>query len=95
MIVVFWLQHGTEAAAPPQAQYAVFESRHLSAALKFAEELRARRVAGEKISHVSIQSELDETVGPAGVSDPPPDYAHYKRRIDPALPLGRPSGGKS
>jgi hypothetical protein len=31
-------------------------------------------------------------VGKAGVSDPGADYAHYKRRIDPAIPLGRPSG---
>ena len=92
MIVVFWLQHGTDAGEAPQAQHAVFESKRLSAALKFAEELRARRTAGEKISHVSIQSELDDAVGHAGVSDPSPDYAHYKRRIDPSIALGRPSG---
>lgn len=94
MIVVYWLQHTGEDGDGAQAQFAVFESRHLSAALKFAEELRGRRTAGEKISHVSIQSELDEAVGHAGVSDPSPDYAHYKRRIDPAIPLGRPSGQK-
>lgn len=94
MIVVYWLQHGPQELDPPQAQYSVFESRRLADALKFAEELRGRRAAGEKISHVSIQSELDDAVGPPGVADPSPGYAHYKRRIDPAIPLGRPSGNK-
>jgi hypothetical protein len=47
------------------------------------------------VSHVSLQSELPHSVGPAGVADAPADYAHYKRRIDPAIPLGRPSGRTS
>lgn len=88
MIVVFWMEHGE--ASEPRAR--PFASDSLSEALRFAEELRARRKAGEPISHVAIQSELPESVGPAGVSDPGRDYAHYKRRIDPAIPLGRPSG---
>lgn len=89
MIAVFWLEH-----QPPhgQAHAKVYEGNELVKALKFAEELRRRRAAGEKISHVAIQSELPEHVGRAGVADPEPGYAHYKRRIDPALPLGRPSG---
>jgi hypothetical protein len=61
-------------------------------ALKFAEVLRARRKGGEAISHVAIQSELPESVGAAGVAEPGRDYAHYKRRLDPSVPLGRPSG---
>lgn len=89
MIVVFWLEHGAGAASP---QARSFETNALSEALKFAEELRALRKAGSPLSHVSIQSELPQSVGPAGVSDPAGDYAHYKRRIDPAIPLGRPSG---
>ena len=98
MIVVFWLED-----AQPQARS--FPADALSPALKFSEELRARlfpherreRRGGEPISHVAIQSELPQSVGPAGVSDPAADYAHYTRRIDPAIPLGRPSGtpGKS
>lgn len=91
MIVVFWMEHG--AAGEPRAR--AFAADALAQALRFAEELRARRKAGEPISHVSIQSELPEVVGPAGVADPAGDYAHYKRRIDPAIPLGRPSGGGS
>lgn len=85
MIVVFWLEQ-----AQPQARS--FPADALSPALQFAEELRVRRRSGEPISHVAIQSELPQSVGAAGVSDPAADYAHYKRRIDPAIPLGRPSG---
>lgn len=91
MIVVYWLAY-PEGDGLPQAHHRAFKSAELSTALKFAESLRAQRAAGDKISHVSIQSELTEAVGPAGVADPSPAYAHYKRRIDPAIPLGRPSG---
>jgi hypothetical protein len=90
MIVVFWLEQVGEAGEPRARSFA---SDALGDALRFAEELRGRRRAGERISHVSLQSEMPESVGPAGVSDPAHDYAHYKRRIDPAIPLGRPSGG--
>jgi hypothetical protein len=90
MIVVFWLEHRS-AQGQPHAK--VFGANELTQALRFAQELRARRVSGENISHVTIQSELAGNVGPAGVGDPEPGYAHYKRRIDPAVPLGRPSGG--
>ena len=90
MIVVFWMEYPA-GAGEPRAQ--TFAADALAQALRFAEELRARRKGGEPISHVSIQSELPDAVGPAGVADPGSDYAHYKRRIDPAIPLGRPSGG--
>jgi hypothetical protein len=89
MIVVYWLEHGPEAATPNARS---FDTDALSEALKFAEQLRARRRQGEPLTHVAIQSELPQHVGAAGVSDPGLDYAHYKRRIDPAIPLGRPSG---
>lgn len=89
MIVVFWLE------SPPgeqvRAAHQAFPPNELAGALKFAETLRARRAAGEPLSHVSIQSELPQSVGPAGVADPAKDYAHYKRRLDPAIPLGRES----
>jgi hypothetical protein len=89
MIVVFWMEYPA-GEGEPHAR--TFPAAALSEALKFAEDLRVRRRAGEGISHVAIQSELPENVGHAGVSDPAHDYAHYKRRIDPAIPLGRPSG---
>ena len=90
MIVVFWLEQ--DPAGAPSAQHQAFPSDQLAAALRHAEDLRARRRAGESISHVAIQSELPESVGQAGVADPSRDYAHYKRRLDPSIPLGRPSG---
>jgi hypothetical protein len=90
MIVVFWLETPGEEWQPHARTFA---TNALGEALRFAEVLRARRKEGEKISHVAIQSELPESVGPAGAADPASDYAHYKRRIDPAIPLGRPSGG--
>jgi hypothetical protein len=89
VIVVFWMEYPQ---GVPQSQARSFAADALAQALRWAEELRARRKAGEAISHVTIQSELPEAVGPAGVADPPKDYAHYKRRIDPSIPLGRPSG---
>ena len=90
MIVVFWLE--LDPQGPAQARHVDFPSDQLVEALKYAEALRARRRAGEPISHVAIQSELAESVGQAGVADPGKDYAHYKRRLDPSVPLGRPSG---
>jgi hypothetical protein len=90
VIVVFWLEQDPQGA--PAARHQAFASDKLAEALKFAEALRGRRRAGEPISHVAIQSELSDAVGQAGVSDPSKDYAHYKRRLDPSIPLGRPSG---
>lgn len=87
MIVVFWLE-----GSPPQACHQAFPPDQLTQALGFAESLRARRRQGDAVSHVSLQSELADSVGQAGVGDAPAGYAHYKRRIDPAVPLGRPSG---
>lgn len=91
MIVVYWLERES-ADAPAQARHAEFAEDALGAGLQFAEALRGRRRQGEGISHVAIQSELPQSVGKAGVADPGADYAHYKRRIDPSIPLGRPSG---
>jgi hypothetical protein len=90
VIAVFWLEQDATGAA--QARHHAFAPEALAEALKFAETLRARRRGGEPISHVAIQSELPQSVGQAGVADPAQDYAHYKRRLDPSVPLGRPSG---
>lgn len=90
MIVVFWM---TWQDAQPTPQGRTFAADDLAGALKFSEELRSRRAAGEPLSHVAIQSELPQSVGRAGVADPPADYAHYKRRLDPSVPLGRPAPG--
>lgn len=93
MIVVFWLEPDPQ--GPARARHVDFPSDQLAQALQYAEALRARRRAGEPISHVAIQSELPESVGQPGAADPSKDYAHYKRRLDPSIPLGRASGGST
>ena len=90
MIVVYWLEWPQPDA--PLARHVNFDAGSLAEALRLAENLRRRRREGEAISHVVIQSEMAESVGEAGVLDAPSDYAHYKRRLDPSFPLGRPSG---
>ncbi|MGQ3004175.1 MAG: hypothetical protein ACT6Q6_17820 [Hydrogenophaga sp.] len=61
-IVVYWLEGEDEnEGATPVCQF--FGSRELTAALACAEE---RRKAGRR--HVSISTELDESVGRPGVS---------------------------
>jgi hypothetical protein len=92
MIVVFWLEKGYADFLEPR--FESFSADQLSEALKLAESLRVRRRTGEIISHVCVQSEMPESVGQAGVSDPSTDYAWSKRRIDPSIPLGRPKPGE-
>lgn len=78
MIVVFWLEDG-------QPQAVEFKSNEMTAALHQMEHLRRkRRDHGAKISHVCMQSELVESVGQPGVSDPSAGYDWRKRRGDPS-----------
>jgi hypothetical protein len=93
MIVVFWLEVGYGNFA--EAKFETFDASELSKALKFAEDMRKMRRTEpqRKISHVCMQSEMPESVGQAGVSDPDKDYSWSKRRIDPSIPLGRPKAG--
>lgn len=77
MIIVFWMDTG-------HATSAKFDAYEMMKAINFMEGLRARRRAGADISHVCIQSEMPESVGEAGVSDPAADYDWRKRREDPA-----------
>lgn len=93
MIVVFWLRNDGAGEAHPK--YRVFASHQLTAALAFAQELRDQRARGEPISHVTLQSEMPEAVGQAGVKDPDPGYSHYKRRLDPSIQLGRERPGSA
>lgn len=89
MIVVYWLQKGFGDFA--EANFETFDANDLGGALKFAEELRARRKAKPelKISHVDVKAELPESVGQDGVRSAGADYAWYKRRQDPSIPVGR------
>ena len=93
MIIVYWRQVLTDSAGnlSVNAQFAEFESNNLKGALACCEDLRNLRSAGASISHVCIQSELPTSVGLPGVADVDSSYSWYKRRIDPAIKLGRPS----
>lgn len=73
---VFWIEAGE-----PRSE--AFSNEALSAALTFAESLRARRRTGESVSFVTIASEDPGHVGEAGVADPDPGYDWVKRRPPP------------
>ena len=69
----FWMDGDAPCSEP-------FPADGLARALAFAEALRRRRRAGEKVSFVTIASEEPSQVGHAGVADPSPDYDCVKRR---------------
>lgn len=63
-------------------KHKMFSSTELTQAVKFCEELRTRRRAGEKLSFISMASEDPNSVGEQGVSDKLPEgYDWKKRRI--------------
>lgn len=72
MYMVYWVEtHETDSPAPTLVSFPCcqsFKSNEMSAALKFCEDLRARRRAGERISFVTFVSEIPEQVGEAGVA---------------------------
>ena len=73
MYRVFWIESDGACSA-------AFSADALSAALAFAEALRARRRAGEAVSFVTIASEDPGQVGESGAADPRADYDWVKRR---------------
>lgn len=72
-IVVFWLESGV-------AQSTGFQSKELLVSLNYVEGLRKRRALGEPITHVSICTELPDSVGQAGVSDKLPDNYDWTKQ---------------
>jgi hypothetical protein len=76
MYRVFWIEAQV-------ARSEAFAADALSAALAFAESLRARRRAGESVSFVTIASEDPAQVGESGAADPRADYDWVKRRPPP------------
>ncbi len=90
MIVVFWLELTTDYK---MAHFKEFKSSELLVALSFISDLRAQREADKAISHATLQSELETSVGKPGVSElSGKDEQWYKRRADPSIPVGRLSG---
>jgi hypothetical protein len=78
MFVVYWLeQQGSPTAT---ARFARFADGEMTQALAFTESLRKQQAAGDDVSFVTLCSENPRSVGKAGVSDAPADYAWKKRR---------------
>jgi hypothetical protein len=77
MYMVYWtaLENGTKTAHSKE-----FGSDHMSAALTFIEQLRARQRAGEALSFITLSSENPDLIGHAGVAETGPDYQWKKRR---------------
>jgi hypothetical protein len=74
MFVVYWLEEQRN------ARFERFEADALARALSFAEALRKRQADGEDIGFITLCSENPQSVGRAGVADPPADYDWKKRR---------------
>ncbi|MEM5369382.1 hypothetical protein V4C53_25595 [Paraburkholderia azotifigens] len=78
MFVVYWLE---ESSTPTgTARFERFPDDQMTQALAFTETLRKKQAAGEDVSFVTLCSENPRSVGKAGASDPPADYAWKKRR---------------
>ena len=75
--MVYWtgMEHSLKIAYSKE-----FESDDMLSAMRFMEELRTRQRQGEHICFVAMASENPNSVGPAGVADPAPDYNWKKRR---------------
>ena len=78
MFVVYWLEE--ENASTATAHFERFADDAITQALAFTETLRKKQAAGEGVSFVTLCSENPRSVGKAGASDPPADYAWRKRR---------------
>jgi hypothetical protein len=74
MFVVYWLEKQRN------ARFERFEADALARALSFAEGLRKRQADGDDIGFITLCSENPQSVGRAGVADPPADYDWKKRR---------------
>jgi hypothetical protein len=77
MYMVYWtVVENDESTARAEP----FGSHDMAGAMRLMEELRARQRAGEAIRFIALSSENPESVGPAGVAEPDPDYQWKKRR---------------
>lgn len=77
MYMVYWTEVDNQASA---AHSRAFGTDEMSAAMTFMEQLRTRQRAGDAIHFITMSAENPNSVGPAGVSGPAPDYNWKKRR---------------
>jgi hypothetical protein len=78
MFRVYWTE---QQELKGQSYFKDFEFDAIAAALQFIESLRARQRAGQAIRHITMSSENPDSIGKAGVADPPSNYQWKKRRI--------------
>jgi hypothetical protein len=77
MYMVYWTEVHADIR---KAHQQLFESGDMTGAMKCMEELRTRQRNGEPLCFIVLSSENPNSVGHAGVSDPPADYNWTKRR---------------
>lgn len=77
MFRVYWTEQCENTV---QTNFRDFEPTTMGDALRFMESLRSRQRAGETLRHITMSAENPNSVGHAGVADPPPDYQWKKRR---------------
>ncbi len=77
MFCVYWTEV-FEGEATPCSQS--FPTDGLMAMLRFSEDLRARRRAGDQVSFIGSVSEHPDMIGEVGVAAPAADYDWTKRR---------------
>lgn len=84
---LYWVEAG-------QPRVLSYDSDEIVKCMQDSEALRKRQRAGEAISHVTFCSENPNSVGLYGCASADSNYhlTHWKRRLDPNIPLGRPSG---
>ena len=88
MIVVYWLETHSDGCV--YSEFKSFTDKEMLIALSYMEGLRKERYESLVISHVTMQSELSDSVGKPGVAElTGKDEQWYKRRIDPSIKLGR------
>lgn len=84
MFVVYWTAIEDDQPTPNSKG---FPTTELVAAIKFAETLRARRRAGEKLAFIVMASEHPDCVGEQGVSDILPDGYDWSKQHRGGPPL--------
>jgi hypothetical protein len=77
MYMVYWTEIHSDVR---KAYQQLFNSDDMAGAMKLMEELRVKQRNGEPFCFIALSSENPNSVGHAGVSDPPADYNWTKRR---------------
>lgn len=77
MYMVYWTEIRKNIR---KAHQQLFDSEDMMSAMRFMEDLRTRQRNGDPLCFIVLSSENPDSVGHAGVADPPADYNWTKRR---------------